>query len=113
MKKSTVIALYNYLNGAALTNVDEIREDLARELNRGKAVKDEKRFLYDTAHDVVFAALSSTPVTATELYSACKDALPEEFTFGKLVFALRAYWGDEVTVVADSKKRTNLYSKKD
>lgn len=113
MKKSTVVALYNYLNGAALTNVDEIREDLARELNRGQAAKDEKRLVYEAAHDIVFSALSAdTPVTATELYNACADNLPDEFTFGKMVYALRTYWADEVVVTSDSKKRTNLYTKR-
>ena len=96
MKKSTLSALVSYLNGEAITNLDEIRAELEKELNKGAEKAAANRALYDAAKEVVLANLSETPVTISELYEQISDELPDGFSRSKLQYGMRL-WGDEIT----------------
>lgn len=96
MKKSTIAALVSYLDGATLTNLDEIRDELQAELDKGAEKAAANRALYDAAKEVVLAGLTDMPVTIAELFEAVADALPEGFTRSKMQYALNNYWTDEV-----------------
>lgn len=92
MRKTTIETLVAYLNGETVTNLDEIRDELEAELNRGKAKADANRAIYAEIHDAVMQALASAtaPVSAQELADATGYAK------GKIVYGLRNYWADEV-----------------
>jgi hypothetical protein len=86
MKKSTMTTIANYIK-----NVPELANEyaeLSAELAKGEAKAQANRDLYATAHDVVMAHLSDTPVTVTELFSACGDELPEGMSKGKIQYAI-------------------------
>ena len=96
MKKSTMQSLVNYLNGAAVTNLDEIKAELEAELNKGAEKAAKNRAMYDAARAIVISGLTDTPVTVAELYEAIKDNLPEGFTRSKVQYGITNYWTDEV-----------------
>ena len=96
MKKSTLSTLVSYLNGETITNLDEIRAELEKELNKGAEKAAANRALYDAAKEVVLANLSETPVTVSELYEQISDELPDGFSRSKLQYGMLHYWSDEV-----------------
>ena len=110
MKKNTMIALVNYLNGATVDNLDEIKAELEAELNRNAEKAQANRELYAVAHDIVMNGLdnASGPVTVSELYEAIKDELPEGFSRGKVQYALMNYWTDEVVKIEG---KPNMYKR--
>ena len=73
-----------------------------------KAVKSAE---YAEAHDVVMATFAEAvnPITVSELYEACEDTLPAGFSKGKLSYALRALWAEEIV---KTEGKVNTYSVK-
>lgn len=112
MKNSTLTAIMNYLNGATITNLDEVREELAAEIAHRTAKASANRELYTTMHDIVMGVLADAeePMTVSDIYQACADELPEGATKSKIQYALRALWADEVTK-HDNGKNPFTYSK--
>jgi len=113
MKKNTMIALVNYLNGQNVTNLDEIKAELEAELNRNAVRAAKNRELYEEAREVVLRTLrqTSAPVTVAELMDACEDELPEGFTRGKVQYGLNNYWTDAVVRV-ENPSGANMYRAK-
>ena len=107
MKKSTMQSLINYLNGATVSNVDEIRAELEKELNRGAEKAAANRALYDSARDVVLRYLNDEPITTAALYDLIKDELPTGFGLSKLQYGMRV-WSEAgiVTKTEDSRPAT-------
>ena len=110
MKKSTMEALHAYLYNHddsidlnALTN--EIHAEWERTMAKAQANKD----IYAAAHDVLIEALTNTPQTSTEIFES--NEWPKDFTQGKLNYALRAMWADEITKI-DNGKKPNTYTRK-
>lgn len=99
MKKATIEALYNYINGATLTNLDEIKSELETELNRGKAQKEANAKAYAGIHDLIIETLSDTPATAAEIFEAIEDELPDGMGKGKVQYALNNLWQDEIVKI--------------
>ena len=105
MKKSTLKSLVSYLNGEAITNLDEIKAELTAELERGKEKADANRKVYAEMHDAVMDVLKSAslPVSAQEI--ADETGLAR----GKIVYGLTNYWADEVEKIPG---KTNTYKVK-
>ena len=110
MNLSTLKAL------AALTADETILTELNAEIEKAEKAearkteaKTAKVAEYAEAHDVVMGVLSDATgaVTIAELFEACEGALPDGFTKGKLSYALRALWADEVT---KTEGRVNTYA---
>lgn len=99
MTKATLTAILNYLNGETVTNLDEIKAELLKELNRNAEKAQANRAMYERAKEVVFAALSDTPVTIGELFAEIRNELPDGFTQGKLQYAMTRMWNTEVIKV--------------
>lgn len=112
MKKSTMIALVSYLNGATVDNLDEIKAELEAELNRNAEKAAANRELYDAAKSVIFEGfrVAGTPITIAELYEEIKDELPDGFSKSKVQYAVTRLWTDEVTKVEG---KTNSYTLKE
>ena len=108
MKKSTLKSLVSYLNGEAITNLDEIKAELEAELAKNAVKAEANRELYEQVREIVLCELGDTPATATELYEAVADKLPEGFTKAKIQYALTHYW--EAYVVKHEGK-VNTYTK--
>ena len=106
MKKSTLSALVSYLNGETLTNLDEIKAELEKELTKGAEKAAANRALYEDAHDVVINGLISAgePVTVAELYDLIKEDLPNGFSRSKVQYGMLNYWVDELVVVDGNPK---------
>ena len=109
MKKSTMIALVSYLNGATVDNLDEIKAELEAELNRNAEKAAANRELYEAAKSIIFEGfrVAGAPVTIAELYEEIKDELPDGFSKSKVQYAVTRLWADEITKV-DGK--TNAYT---
>lgn len=85
-------SLVSFLNGEAVTNLDEIKAELEAELAKGKIKADANRALYADMHDAVMDTLAgvTTPVSAQEI------ADETGFARGKIVYGLNNYWSSEV-----------------
>ena len=111
MKKSTMIALVNYLNGATIDNLAEIKSELEAELNRNAEKAAANRELYESAKSVIFEGfrVAGTPVTIAELYEEIKDELPRGFSKSKVQYAVTRLWSDEIV---KTEGKTNTYTVK-
>ena len=103
MKKSTLVAIYNMLNGQDV-NVEELKAEVTAEYERVTAKANANAQLYAEAHDAVMAVMSQTPLTVAEIYEACSEELHEGFTDKKVQYALLHYWNDAVEKVENGKK---------
>ena len=111
MKKSTMIALVSYLNGATVDNLDEIKAELEAELNRNAEKAAANRNLYESAKPIVFEGFRviGVPVTIAELYEEIKDELPQGFSKSKVQYAVTRLWSDEIV---KTEGKTNTYTVK-
>jgi len=111
MKKSTMIALVNYLNGATIDNLAEIKSELEAELNRNAEKAAANRELYESAKSVVFEGfrIAGTPITIAELYEEIKGKLPQGFSKSKVQYAVTRLWSDEII---KTEGKTNTYTVK-
>ena len=111
MKKSTMIALVNYLNGATIDNLAEIKSELEAELNRNAEKAAANRNLYESAKPIVFEGfrVAGTPITIAELYEEIKGELPQGFSKSKVQYAVTRLWSDEIV---KTEGKTNTYTVK-
>ena len=109
MRKSTLQSLVSYLDGATLTNLDEIKAELMAELNKGAERKQANADVYAQVKPIVLGALSDTPVTIGELFATIEGNLPEGFTKGKVQYAITRLWADEVNKIEG---KVNSYTAK-
>jgi len=103
MKKSTLKSLVAYLNGETVANINEIKAELQAELSKGEEKAKANRDLYAAAHEAVMGVMSDTPMTVADIFAACEDKLPENFTKAKVQYALLHYWNDEVVKVENGR----------
>ena len=98
MKKSTLTTIYDSLKD--MDYDPEILAELEKELNKGAEEKAQKAEQYEAVKGIVFAELSETPVTISELWDALGEELSAQgFTKGKLQYAMTRLWKDELTKV--------------
>ena len=109
MKKSTLRSLVSYLQGATITNLDEIRDELVAELAKDEAKAQANRDMYAAARKVVLAHMTQTPQTSAEIMTACEGELPEGFTKSKLQYAFKNYWTDDIVTIPSTKTAPNQY----
>ena len=109
MKKSTMMSLVSYLNGATVDNLDEIKAELEAELNRGAEKAQKNRELYDSVKAIVFEGLRliGVPVTIADLYEEINGNLPEGFGKSKVQYAVTRLWADEIV---KTEGKVNTYS---
>lgn len=109
MKKSTMIALVSYLNGATVDNLDEIKAELEAELNRNAEKAAANRELYESAKSVIFEGfrVAGAPITIAELYEEIKGNLPQGFSKSKVQYAVTRLWSDEIV---KTEGKTNTYT---
>lgn len=109
MKKSTMMSLVSYLNGATVDNLDEIKAELEAELNRGAEKAQKNRELYESVKTIVFEGLRliGIPVTIADLYEEIKGNLPEGFGKSKVQYAVTRLWADEIV---KTEGKINTYS---
>lgn len=95
MKKNTLEAIRNYLNGDETVDLSVVREEVNAEWERLTAKANANRSAYDEAKEIAFRVMSNAPMTAREIFAA-SDEWPEGFTANKVQYALLHYWNDEV-----------------
>ena len=111
MKKSTLIALTNYFSTTTVpSELTDAIADLRAEREKGEEKAQANRELYAAAHDAVMEVMSDTPMTVTEIFDACADTLPTDFSKSKIQYALLHYWNDEVVKIENA-KGANQYTK--
>ena len=111
MKKSTIKTVIACLNGENV-NVAELLATLQGELDRLNEKARANAELYASAKDIVLSALTSEPMTVTEIYNLVGGDLPETFSKSKVQYALLNYWADEV-VKTEVPHGANKYSRKE
>ena len=111
MKKSTLESLYTYfVKNDDTIDLSTVVEEIRAEYEKAVAKAQANRSVYDAAHDVLIAALTDTPQTSKEIFEG--NEWPEDFTQGKLNYALRALWADEVHRIENGGKAPLTYTRK-
>ena len=95
MKKATMKSLVAYLNGEAISNLDEIKAELEAELNKDAEKATATKNEYEAIHNAVIKVLRSTTQAVTAQELADETGLAK----GKIVYGLSHYWQDEVIKV--------------
>ena len=109
MKKNTLEAIRNYLNGDETVDLSVLREEVNAEYERLNAKRNANRIAYDEAKGIAFGVMGDEPMTAKEIFEA-SDEWPQGFTANKVGYALRNYWADEV-VKHDNGKSAFTFTK--
>lgn len=105
MKKLSLETLYRHLCGETVEGLDEIKTELAAELNKGKAKAEATQTEYATMREKVMDVLANATngVTAQEI--ADETGLAK----GKIVYGLTHYWTNEI--VKDTSGKVTVYRK--
>lgn len=111
MKKNTLEAIRNYLNGDETIDLSTVREEVNAEWERLTAKSKANKDAYDAAKEVAFGILSDTPMTVKEVYAAGEGQWPDGFTVAKVQYAFLHYWNGEV-VKHDNGKSAYTYTVK-
>lgn len=109
MKKNVFEMVVALVNGREVEDMETLRNEINAEWERNQAKKQANRDLYDEAHDALLDALTDTEQTAKELFE--NHEWPSDFTQGKLNYALRALWSEDV-VKHDNGKNPYTYTKR-
>ena len=109
MKKNVFEMVVAMVNGQPVADMDTLRNEINAEYERMNAKRQANQDVYAAAHDVLMDALTDEEQTSKELFE--RNEWPEGFTQGKLNYALRAMWADEVRKV-DNGKSANTYTRK-
>lgn len=110
MRKVSLQSLVSFIDSIdAPQDIKDIRAEIVAELSKGAEKAQANRDLYAQAKDIVFGALSTTPVTIGELYDEVADELPDGMTKGKVQYALTRLWANEVV---KTEGKVNTYSLK-
>lgn len=111
MKKSTLEAICNYLNGDNSIDLSVLREEVNAEYDRVTAKARANANAYNDAHGIVFACAEwDKPMTVKEIFALVEGELADGFTASKMQYAFLHYWADEV-VKHDNGKNAYTYSK--
>ena len=105
MKKTTIVAIRNYLNGENV-DLETLRNEVEEEYQRVVAPSVEKANARDALKPQILAAMSEEPMTAKEIYE--KAGLPEDVALGTVVYILTRDLAGEVK--KHSGKGSNKYS---
>ena len=109
MKKNVFEMVVAMVNGREVADMDTLRNEINAEYERMNAKRQANQDVYAAAHDVLMDALTDKEQTSKELFE--RNEWPEGFTQGKLNYALRAMWADEVRKI-DNGKSANTYTRK-
>ena len=109
MKKNVFEMVVAMVNGREVADMDTLRNEVNAEYERMNAKRQANQDVYTAAHDVLMGALTDKEQTSKELFE--RNEWPDGFTQGKLNYALRAMWADEVRKV-DNGKSANTYTRK-
>ena len=109
MKKNVFEMVVAMVNGREVADMDTLRNEINAEYERMNAKRQANQDVYAAAHDVLMNALTDKEQTSKELFE--RNEWPDGFTQGKLNYALRAMWADEVRKV-DNGKSANTYTRK-
>lgn len=96
MKKSTLEAIRNYLNGDETIDLSILRQEINDEWERTTAKSRANASLYAAALPVVEKVLDTTPRTSKEIFALCEDVLPDGFTANKVSYLMRNQLADKV-----------------
>lgn len=94
MKKSTLEAIRNYLNGDDTVDLSVLRDEVNAEYERTTAKSRANATLYEAAHDVAMEIFNDTPMNTSDAFDA--GEWPKGFTLSKLRYAVREIWSDEL-----------------
>lgn len=109
MKKNVFEMVVALVNGREVADIETLRNEVNAEWERNQAKRQANRDLYDEARDALLDALTDTEQTAKELFE--NHEWPSDFTQGKLNYALRALWSEDV-VKHDNGKNPYTYTKR-
>lgn len=101
MKNVTLLTVYETLKSLQNPTEAQIQatEEIGAEIAKGAAKKQAAREAYEAAHDVVIGVMSDAPMTVAEIFAACEDKLPEDFSKNKVQYGLLNYWASEIVKV--------------
>lgn len=109
MKRNVFEMVVAMVNGREVADMETLRNEINAEYGRMNAKRQANKDAYDAAHDVLMGALTDKEQTSKELFE--RNEWPDGFTQGKLNYALRAMWADEIRKV-DNGRSANTYTRK-
>ena len=109
MKKNVFEMVVAMVNGREVADMETLRNEINAEYERMNAKRQANQDIYAAAHDVLMNVLTDKEQTSKELFE--RNEWPEGFTQGKLNYALRAMWADEVNKI-DNGRSANTYTRK-
>lgn len=109
MKKNVFEMVVAMVNGREVADMETLRNEINAEWDRMESKRQANKDIYAAAHDVLMDALTDKEQTSKELFE--ENEWPEGFTQGKLNYALRAMWADEVNKT-DNGRSANTYTRK-
>ena len=101
MKKNVFEMVVAMVNGREVSDMETLRNEINAEYERMNAKRQANQDIYAIAHDVLMEALTDKEQTSKELFE--RNEWPEGFTQGKLNYALRAMWNEEVNRIENGK----------
>lgn len=99
MTKATMNSILSLIADIQTEEAAAVREAVTAELNKGKVKSEAASAGYESVKQLVMDTLTDTPATIGELYDELKGELPDDFTKGKLQYAITRLWKGEVTKV--------------
>ena len=102
MTKNTMNTILSLIANIDTPEAETVRSELNAELNKGAEEKARNAEQYEAVKGIVFAELANLgegTVTLGELYDAVAQNLPQDFTKGKLQYAVTRLWKDELEKV--------------
>ena len=109
MKKNTLTALYNYLNGDTSIDLTEARADITAEYEKQANASKAKAEAYEVAKPIVLSAIKDEAKTGKEIVEIVGDTLPDGFGTAKVQYGLLHYWMADVTKIPGEGKAPNTY----
>ncbi len=96
MKKATLEAIRNYLNGDNTVDLTVLRQEINDEWERTTAKSRANAELYATAMPIVEKVLDDTPRTSKEIFALCENELPKDFNANKVSYLVRNQLANKV-----------------
>ena len=101
MTNTTLNTVYTVLSNIDFENKDAVLAEVYKDLHRNDDRKAEKAAAYDAARDIVLETIrtATAPVTVAEIFAACEDSLPGNFSKNQVQYGLGHYWADAVNKI--------------
>ena len=114
---NAIKTIANYLvpmleNGTLPKEVTNSLYEVTTALAIREQKQQDKMAVYNLAKPIIMDILAEVMLPAKELYEACRDQLPDEFSVNMLQYALNNYWNNEIVKTKTDPRAAYIYGMK-